>query len=109
MSKRNHKVIEQRITLDVNRPPEIPAEWIEVLEKLHPITAVVVWSVLNDQLSAEIIGLAKYSPDVTRFNLVAVVAKGNPLAVEQVTKQANEELFDLFAVLLNHPRTGFLH
>lgn len=103
------KMAETKMALEFDRPPEIPAEWVEVVEKLHPITAVIVWSVLNHQVTPETIGLAKYSPDLQRFRSVAVVANGNPQALEAVTQQAYELLFDLFTDLLNHPRAAFLH
>ena len=29
------------------QPPQIPSEWITMVCKLHPVTAAVVWQVLN--------------------------------------------------------------
>lgn len=109
MTTQKFKMMDQNMEVEIDRPPEIPTEWVEIIEKLHPITAVVVWALLNDQVSAEIISLAGYSPDIRRYESVAIVAKGNPQELESVTHQAYEELFVLFSDLLDHPRTAFIH
>ena len=109
MTARKFKMVDRNMEVEIDRPPEIPAEWVEIIEKLHPITAVVVWALLNDRVSAEIISLASFSPDIRRYESVAIVAKGNPQELESVTHRAYEELFVLFSDLLDHPRATFIH
>jgi hypothetical protein len=68
--------------------------------KLHPVTAAVVWQVLTSTISATTITLAQSSPDRGRFNLVSIVASGNPDAVEEVTQLARMEVDEiLFTVV----------
>lgn len=68
--------------------------------KLHPVTAAVVWQVLTSTISATTITLAQSSPDRGRFNLVSIVANGNPDAVEEVTQLARMEVDEiLFTVV----------
>jgi hypothetical protein len=68
--------------------------------KLHPVTAAVVWQVLTSTISASTITLAQSSPDRGRFNLVSIVANGNPDAVEEVTQLARMEVDEiLFTVV----------
>lgn len=68
--------------------------------KLHPVTAAVVWQVLTSTISASTITLAQSSPDRGRFNLVSIVANGNPDAVEEITQLARMEVDEiLFTVV----------
>lgn len=79
-------------------PPEIPREWIDLLLRLHPITAIVVYEVLTHTLSAATMDLAKYSPDWDRFTLVRAVGGGNADLADMVCDEAAgflDEVFDL--------------
>jgi hypothetical protein len=56
--------------------------------------------VLTSTISATTITLAQSSPDRGRFNLVSIVANGNPDAVEEVTQLARMEVDEiLFTVV----------
>lgn len=86
--------------LSFRQPPQIPQEWLTMVCKLHPVTAAVVWQVLTSTISASTITLAQSSPDRGRFNLVSIVASGNPDAVEEVTQLARMEVDEiLFTVV----------
>jgi Mg/Co/Ni transporter MgtE len=97
------------IDIHHEEPPEIPAEWVEVVSKLHPVTAVVVWAVLNNQVTPEIISLARFSPDTRRYDTIGIIAGGNPNAIEALTELAYQELFSIFADLIENPRSQLLH
>ena len=45
------------------QPPQIPQEWIMMVNKLHPVTAAVVWQVLTGTIQPSTITLAQNSPD----------------------------------------------
>ena len=38
---------------------EIPLEWVRLVSRLHPITAVVVWAVLNNQVTPEVVKIGR--------------------------------------------------
>lgn len=63
--------------------------------KLHPVTAAVVWQVLTASISPSTITLAQSSPDRGRFNLVSIVASGNPDECEEVTQMARMEVDEI--------------
>jgi hypothetical protein len=59
----------------------IPDEWIEVINQLHPVTAIVVWEVLSRNVSPATIALARSSPDWDRYHLIRIVGTANPAAM----------------------------
>lgn len=77
------------------QPPPLPQEWVTMVSKLHPITAAVVWQVLNGTITPATIALAKTSPDRERFMLVGIVAGGNANACEEISEMAREELDEI--------------
>ncbi len=78
------------------RPPQIPQEWILMVNRLNPVTAAVVWQVLTSTVTPSTITLAQNSPDVGRFLLVNIVARGNPNDCEDVTQMARMEIDEIF-------------
>ena len=86
--------------LSFRQPPQIPQEWLTMVFKLHPVTAAVVWQVLTTTISASTITLAQSSPDRIRYNLINIVASGNPDECEEVTQLARMEVDEiLFSVV----------
>ena len=82
------------------QPPQIPQEWLTMVCKLHPVTAAVVWQVLTATILPSTITLAQSSPDRRRFNLVSIVASGNPDDCEEVTQMARQAVDEiLFSVV----------
>lgn len=77
--------------INFRQPPQIPQEWLTMMFKLHPVTATIVWQVLTSTISASTITLAQSSPDRGRYNLVSIVASGNPDELEEVTQLARME------------------
>jgi hypothetical protein len=86
--------------LSFRQPPQIPQEWLMMVSKLHPVTAAVVWQVLTTTITASTITLAQSSPDRGRFNLISIVASGNPDECDEVTQLARMEVEEiLFSVV----------
>ncbi len=81
-------------------PVLIPEDWVHVVRKLHPVTAIVIWEVMTGSLSPETISLAQTSPDWDRFTAIRVVAGGNPMHCKEVAEVARIELEEVFADLL---------
>jgi hypothetical protein len=76
-------------------PPQIPQEWVTMIYKLHPVTAAVVWQVLNGTISPSTITLAQSSPDRGRYMLINIIANGNVDACEELTRIARDELDEI--------------
>lgn len=87
----------QGLPVEFSIPPEIPWEWVELLGKLNPITAVVAWELLTNNLSPASITLARFSPDLERYLFLKIVAGGNPSYCEEIAQLARPELDDVFA------------
>lgn len=81
--------------INFRQPPQIPQEWLTMVCKLHPVTAAVVWQVLTARILPSTITLAQSSPDRKRFNLVSIVASGNPDECEEVTQRARLEVDEI--------------
>ncbi|HHY89827.1 MAG TPA: hypothetical protein GYA06_13020 [Chloroflexi bacterium] len=81
---------------------EIPLEWVRLVSRLHPITAVVVWAVLNNQVTPEVVALASYSPDLNRYNAISTIANGDLRGLEGVTHTAYEGLFEILADVMDY-------
>ncbi len=82
------------------QPPQIPQEWLTMVCKLHPVTAAVVWQVLTTTITPSTITLAQSSPDRGRFNLIAIIAGGNPDELDEITQLARSEVDEiLFSVV----------
>lgn len=86
--------------LDFRHPPQIPQEWVTMVSKLHPITAAVVWQVLNGPVTPSTIALAQTSPDRERFTLVSIIAGGNANACEELTDMAREEVDEILSLVV---------
>ncbi len=86
--------------VDFRHPPQIPQEWVTMVSKLHPITAAVVWQVLNGPVTPSTIALAKNSPDRERFTLIGIVAGGNVNSCEEITDMAREEVDEILSLVV---------
>ncbi len=81
-------------------PPEVPKEWVQLISKLHPITAIVVWEVLTNRVSPATITLAQYSPDWDRYIALQIIGGGNAAICEDVAQIARPELDEIFTDVL---------
>lgn len=87
-----------------------PEEWGELIRKLHPITAVVIWGILTNSLTPETLSLAKSSPDWNRFTAVRIVGGGNPKFCKEVAEIAMGEMEEVFEeVLPDYTSRRILH
>jgi len=90
----------RRMAVEIQQPPDVPKEWVQLISKLHPITAVVVWEVLTNRLSPATISLAQYSPDWERYIALQIVGGGNAAVCDDVAQIARLELDEIFTDLL---------
>ena len=81
-------------------PPEVPKEWVQLISKLHPITAIVVWEVLTNRVSPATITMAQYSPDWDRYIALQIIGGGNAAICEDVAQIARPELDEIFTDVL---------
>ena len=100
MTKNKIKIGNKEIDLDFGYQQDVPRHWIELINKLHPITAIVVWDLLNNKLTPLTISLAKYSPDWEKYVVLRIVGGGNPEFCEDVAQIAQMELEEMFDVLV---------
>lgn len=100
MPKTKFKIGDREVETWYEYPALIPEEWVNLIRKLHPITAIVVWEVLNNNLSPQTISLAQTSPDWEKFNVVRIVGSGNPVFCEEVSERARGEIEEIFNYLL---------
>lgn len=77
--------------------PAVPEEWEDLIYRLHPITAIIVWEVLTNHLSPMTISLAQSSPDWGRYTAIRIVGSGNPAALKDVAENARPDLEEIFA------------
>lgn len=82
------------------QPPQIPQEWIMMVNKLHPVTAAVVWEVLTGTIKPSTITLAQNSPDRNRFTLINLVAGGNAGDCETITQMARSEVDEILNAMV---------
>jgi len=82
------------------QPPQIPQEWIMMVNKLHPVTAAVVWQVLTGTIQPSTITLAQNSPDRGRFMLINIVADGNANDCDTVTQMARLEVDEILNTIV---------
>jgi hypothetical protein len=110
MPKTKVKLGNHEVEVWFQYPPLVPEEWVELMHKLHPITAIVVWEILNGHLRPETISLAQSSPDWDRFTAIRIVGGGNPEMVHEVAETARPELDEIFdEVLPNYATRRVLH
>lgn len=110
MPKTKIKQGDREVEVWYQSPALVPNEWIALVRKLHPVTAIVIWEVLNGSLSAETISLAQNSPDFERFSAVRIVGGGNPAAALQVVEMARAQLDEIFdEVLPNYAARRVVH
>ena len=100
MPKTKFKVGDREVETWYEYPELIPEEWVNLVRKLHPVTAIVVWEVLNNRLSPETMMLAQSSPDWDRFSAIRIVGSGNASVVEEVSERARGEMEEIFEHLL---------
>lgn len=100
MPKTKIKLGDREVETWYEYPALIPEEWVNLVRKLHPITAIVVWEVLNNRLSPETMMLAQSSPDWERFSIVRIVGSGSAAGSEEVMDHARAELEEIFDHLL---------
>lgn len=94
------KIGDREIETWYEYPALVPQEWVNLVQKLHPVTAIVLWEVLNNHLTPETISLAQTSPDWDRYALIRTVGSGNPAVCEEVTERARGEVEEIFEHLL---------
>jgi len=87
----------------------IPEEWIDVINRLHPITAIVVWEVLTRSVSPATIALARSSPDWERYNLIRIIGTANPSSYQEVLPEARQELEEIFIHLMPDDPRRIVH
>jgi hypothetical protein len=110
MPKTKIKQGDREVDVWYQYPALVPNEWMALVRKLHPVTAIIVWEVLNGTLSAETISLAQTSPDWDRFTAIRIVGGGNPAAALQVVDMARAELDEIFdEVLPNYNARRVVH
>ncbi len=80
-----------------NLQPAVPEEWEDLIYKLHPITAVVVWEVLTNNVSPMTIALAQSSPDWDRYTAIRIVGSGDPTALVDIAENARPDLDEIFS------------
>jgi hypothetical protein len=83
----------------LSETPNIPIEWVKLINQLHPITAIIVWQVLTNSLSPASIKLAQYSPDWDKYIAVQIVGGGNPEILGEITRLARPEIDSIFQTL----------
>jgi hypothetical protein len=87
----------------------IPEEWIDVITRLHPITAIVVWEVLSHCVSPATIALARSSPDWERYNLIRIIGTADPATYQEVLPKAHRELEEIFIHLMPDDPRRIVH
>jgi hypothetical protein len=100
MPKTKLKIGDREVETWYEYPALIPEEWVMLVRKLHPVTAIVVWEVLNNRLSPETIRLAQSSPDWERYTAIRIVGGGNVLFCEEVAELARGEMEEIFENLI---------
>jgi hypothetical protein len=91
-------------------PPELPQEWYQAVRQLHPITAIIFWEVLNNNLTAMSVPLARLSPDWGRYTLLRVVGGGNTDHLQDVVEVAIDYIDEILDNCLpNHRSSRVLH
>jgi len=84
----------------LRQPPQLPIDWVTLVCKLHPITAIVVWEVMTGSLTPATITLAQSSPDWDRYLAIRIVGSGNPEACADVASFARQELDEIFRAVI---------
>jgi hypothetical protein len=79
-----------------SNPPDLPQDWYQAVRQLHPITAIIFWAVLNNNLTAMSVPLARLSPDWDRYTLLRVVGGGNPDHLQDVAEIAIDYIDEVF-------------
>jgi hypothetical protein len=93
-----------------NDPPDLSQEWVQAVKRLHPITAIIFWEVLNSSLTAMSVPLARLSPDWDRYTLLRIVGGGNPALPQEVAEIAIDYVDEIFDDCIpNHRSTRILH
>lgn len=92
----------KEVHINYSLPPRLPLAWVELLNKLHPVTAVVVWEVLTDSLTPLTITLAQTSPDWSNYTAIRIVGGGNPNYCKDVAALARDAIAPIFEDLLGY-------
>ncbi len=95
----------QEIELEYDDTPVVPEEWVDLLARLNPITACVVWEILSSSLTPATISLAQVSPDHERYAAIQTLAEATPDTLQTALDGARVEMEEIFADLIpNDPR-----
>ena len=95
----------QEIELEYDDTPAVPSEWVDLIGRLHPLTACVVWEILSNNITSATISLARVSPDFERYAAIQTVAEAEPDTLQTALDVARVELEEIFADLIpNDPR-----
>jgi|GEM_PF-1266079 len=97
------------VEVEYDDAPGIPEEWVDLIGRLHPITACVVWEILTNHLSPATLTLAQSSPDWNRFTALRIVGGGNPNSLDTVCELARDELEEIYATLIPNDPRRILH
>jgi hypothetical protein len=82
--------------IEIDSRSDIPQEWLRLVYRLNPITAIVVWEVLTGSVSPTTIALARYSPDWERYTAIRIIAGGDPKFCQELRDLAHEEINEIF-------------
>lgn len=87
----------------------LPAEWLDLISRLHPLTACVVWGVLTGCLSPAVVELASSSPDLFNFKSVQVLAEADPLDLAPALTESRAHLDEIFIQILPDDPRRIIH
>jgi hypothetical protein len=104
------KIGKEEYEVDWDLTSAVPVEWELLVSKLHPITSIVVWGILTNNISPMTMALAQSSPDWERYSAIRVVGSGSPLELESLSQMALADLDEIFEdVLPNYKSHRVLH
>ncbi len=93
------------IVYDFSDELALPEEWVDLINRLNPLTACVVWEVLTGKLSPAVVELAQASPDIERYKVVEVIANSDPQNLASALTEARKVIDEIFIqVMPDDPR-----
>ncbi len=99
----------QEIELEYDDTPAVPEEWVDLLSRLKPVTACVVWEILCNNLTPATISLAQVSPDRERYAAIQTLAEATPETLQPALEVARIELEEVFADLIPRDPRRIVH
>lgn len=93
------------IVYDLSEDLAVPEDWVDLISRLNPLTACVVWEVLTGKLTPAAVGLAQASPDLERYKVIDLISKSDPQHINAVLEEARQLVDEIFIqVLPGDPR-----